>query len=126
MDKVTKKILIVEDEKETRESLMMVFKKEDIHSLGASTGKEAVEIALAERPDLILLDIIMPGMHGIEVINKLREDRWGKEVPIIILTNFPEYPGLPDYIAEMDYEIFSKDKDKQAALVKKVKEKLGL
>lgn len=126
MNNSSKKILVVEDDKKTRVSLMMAFEKEDIQTLGARNGKEAIETALAEKPDLILLDIIMPGMHGIEVINRLQADQWGREVPIIILTNFPEYPGLPDYIAEMNYEIVSKDKDKRETVVKKVKQKLGL
>ena len=126
MNNKTKKILIVEDDRKTREGLIKAFKKEGIIPLGAKTGKEAVEIAFAEKPELILLDIILPGMHGVEVINKLQADRWGREVPVIILTNFPEYPGLPDYIANLDYEIASKEKNKLWEVVKKVKEKLGL
>ena len=47
----------------------------------------ALAHALKDRPDLILLDLIMPKMDGMTVMNKLRQDEWGKTVPIIILTN---------------------------------------
>lgn len=126
MENTTKKILIVEDDDKVRESLTSAFKLENISVFEAQTGREAVEIAFRERPNLILLDIILPGMHGIEVINKLKEDRWGKEVPIMILTNFPEYPGLPDHIKEMNYEIIGKANSSLQELVEKAKKRLGL
>ena len=56
-------------------------------TLEAKNGREGIEIALSKHPDLILLDIIMPEMGGIATLEKIREDSWGKNVPIIILTN---------------------------------------
>ncbi len=50
-------------------------------------GKVGVKLALKERPQLILLDLIMPEMDGMEAFKMIREDTWGANVPIIILTN---------------------------------------
>ena len=46
-----------------------------------------MELALSKHPDLILLDLIMPEMDGMSVLKKIREDKWGVTVPVIILTN---------------------------------------
>lgn len=53
----------------------------------AMDGEEGLKMALEEHPDLILLDLMMPKMDGMTTMKKLREDAWGKTVPIIILTN---------------------------------------
>jgi two-component system response regulator (stage 0 sporulation protein A) len=59
-------------------------------------GEEALQLAFKEHPDLILLDILMPRMDGLVTMDKLREDVWGKTVPIIVLTNL----GPDDKITE--------------------------
>lgn len=65
--------------------------KEEFHALGAKDGEEGLELALKEKPDLILLDVIMPKMDGMTMMKKLRKDNWGKKVPIILLLiNFYE------------------------------------
>lgn len=82
------KILIVEDEKP-----MLMSLKDNLsaagfeHLLEAKDGEEGLVLALKEQPDLILLDILMPKMDGMTMMQKLREDAWGKKVKIIILTN---------------------------------------
>ncbi len=53
----------------------------------ATDGEEGLNMALKEKPDLILLDILLPKIDGTTVMQKLREDSWGKTVPIILLTN---------------------------------------
>lgn len=86
-----KKILIVEvveDEISLRNALRDKLVREGFTMLEAKDGEEGLEIALREHPDLILLDIIMPKMDGIEMMKQLREENeWGKKVPIILLTN---------------------------------------
>jgi len=84
---VTKKILIIEDERSLREALVDILSLKNFQPLSAKNGKEGVKIALKEHPNLILLDLIMPKMDGKTVIKKIREDAWGQNVPIIILTN---------------------------------------
>lgn len=53
----------------------------------AADGEEGLKIALQDHPDLVLLDLMMPKMDGMTMMKKLRQDEWGKSVPIIILTN---------------------------------------
>ena len=82
-----KTILIVEDEQDLREALADKLTREAFTVLEAKNGKEGLDKALGEHPDLILLDIVMPEMDGMTVLRKLREDTWGKTVPVILLTN---------------------------------------
>ena len=82
-----KKILIVEDEQDLCEALIDKLGREGFLPRGAKDGEEGLELALKEHPDLILLDIVMPKMDGMTMFKKLREDKWGKNVPVILLTN---------------------------------------
>lgn len=83
---MAKKILIVDDEEYIVELLRINLKKQGYEPICAYSGTEALEQAQKMRPDLILLDIMMPDMDGLETCRKLREDRMMKKVPIIILS----------------------------------------
>lgn len=86
-----KRILIVEvveDDASERNALRDMLTHESFSILEAKDGEEGLEVALREHPDIILLDLSMPKMDGMTMMHKLREDEWGKEVSIIILTNF--------------------------------------
>ena len=87
MAEQNKTILIVEDEQDLREALADKLTREKFTVLEAKNGKEGLDIALEKHPDLILLDIVMPEMDGMTVLRKLREDAWGREVAVILLTN---------------------------------------
>lgn len=88
MTKIEKKILIVEDEASLRGALRDKLSLEGFTALEAKNGEEGLAVALRERPDLILLDIVMPKMDGMTMLKKLRaENEWGKSAPVIILTN---------------------------------------
>jgi CheY-like chemotaxis protein len=80
-------ILVVEDDQYYQKILSTKLSNEGYHVLLAENGEKGLETALREHPDLILLDIKMPIMDGTTVMSKLREDEWGKGVPIIMLTN---------------------------------------
>jgi DNA-binding response OmpR family regulator len=82
-----KKILVVEDEEP-----MLVILRDSLAEAGfavvtAKNGEEGLAKAYQERPDLVLLDVVMPKMDGVTMMKKLRMDPWGKAVPIIFLTN---------------------------------------
>ncbi|OGE87883.1 MAG: hypothetical protein A3J07_04205 [Candidatus Doudnabacteria bacterium RIFCSPLOWO2_02_FULL_49_13] len=83
------KILIVEDEEIIRKLYVEELRDQGFFMLAATNGKEGLEIALREKPDLILLDILMPVMSGLEMMDKLRAEggQYGKTVSIILLTN---------------------------------------
>ena len=85
MDK--KKILIVEDEESMLGAISDYLENQQFATLKARDGEEGLGIALKEHPDLVLLDIIMPKIDGMLMLQKLRQDEWGKKAPVIILTN---------------------------------------
>lgn len=80
-------ILVIEDEEVLRSTLVETLRRSGYETLEAKDGKEGFEIALKNRPDLILLDLILPIMSGVDSLKKIRRDTWGKSVPVIILTN---------------------------------------
>ncbi len=90
MAKTRNKILIVEDDLDLLEVLRKKFTLEKFQVSQAPDGKIGLEEALRNHPDLILLDILMPVMDGMTMLGKLREDSWGKEVPVILLTNLSD------------------------------------
>ena len=85
--KIKKTILVIEDEKNIRESIVDTLRLKDFLTLEASNGQEGVNLALEKHPDLILLDLLMPVMDGMTALKFIREDQWGKNVPVVILTN---------------------------------------
>jgi len=82
-----KTILIIEDEKSLRNAVVDLLHAKSFLVIEAKNGREGMELALSKHPDLILLDLIMPEMDGMSVLKKIREDKWGVTVPVIILTN---------------------------------------
>ena len=82
------KILIVEDNPLNMRVIEMTLKAENYVLLEASDGEEALEMVMRERPDLILMDIRLPGMSGLEVTRKLRETPAFSHTPIIGLTAY--------------------------------------
>lgn len=82
-----KKILIVDDRSEVRELVEVTLEVENYQILQASSGEKAVEIARREKPDLILMDIMMPGgMDGLETTRILKKDPETKNCSVIMLT----------------------------------------
>ena len=79
-------ILIVDDNVGARRSIEALLANGRYHLLLASSGLEALEMAQAHHPDLILLDVMMPGMNGFEVCQAIREDPRLSEIPIIMIT----------------------------------------
>ena len=75
---------------------------------------------------MILLDIIMPRKHGLEVLASLKKDDWGKVVPVIVLTNAPDYPGFANLTQGWHYEIMVKSNSTPEQVVGKVKDKLKI
>lgn len=122
------KIAIIEDDKLLSKMLSERLGEEGFEVIYAHDGKQGLEMVLDEHPDLILLDAIMPIMDGIEMAQKLRQDEWGKNVPVIYLSNFvrldvlmktdPEMTGVEDLIIKGDLTV--------EEMVEKIKEKLKI
>jgi len=92
MIKLSKKILllIVEDEIILADTLEEKLKSEGFEVIKAYNGEEGLNIALTKHPNLILLDLLLPKIDGMTVFKKIRNDIWGKAVPVIILTNLSD------------------------------------
>ena len=80
------KVLIVEDHPDMRDLLGLIVERLGYLPVLANEGEEGVEKAIAEKPNLILLDMVMPKMDGREVARKLRANPETKEIPILAIT----------------------------------------
>jgi len=83
---VKEKILIVEDEKDIIKMLEYNLKKEGFKVIDARDGEDALDLAVREYPDLVLLDLMLPGMDGLEVCKALKKEPKTSLIPIIMLT----------------------------------------
>ena len=81
-----KKILIVEDHADMRELLAWQIELTGFVPITAKLDKEGVEKAMAEKPDLILMDVMMPGMDGLDAVRQLRAHPETKDIPILAAT----------------------------------------
>jgi two-component system, cell cycle response regulator DivK len=81
-----KKILIVEDNEDNRELAVKVLRNKGFETVTAVDGEEAIEKAVSEKPDLILLDISLPKLDGYEVAKRLKSMEDFKEIPIVAFT----------------------------------------
>ena len=84
MDK--KRILIVDDEPDLVETLEVRLRQEDYECLTAHNGHKGLELARTEKPDLVILDIMLPGMDGYKVARLLKFQKELKHIPIIMLS----------------------------------------
>ena len=113
------KVMIVDDDKNICELLRLYFEKEGFKTVIANDGQTAIDISKTEKPDLILLDIMMPGLDGWQV---LREVRKYSEVPIIMLSakgeTFDKVLGLE--LGADDYIVKPFDSKEVVARVKAV------
>ncbi|MFH1780657.1 MAG: response regulator [Candidatus Nealsonbacteria bacterium] len=84
---MNKKILLIEDEAALQKTLGDVLGQEGYIVMSALDGEIGLKMAQAETPDLILLDLVLPKMHGFEVLKALKENIATKDIPVIVLTN---------------------------------------
>lgn len=123
---ISKKILVVENEVSTRKILVDKLRRENFTVLEAKDGFEGLTIALAEHPDLILTDIFMPKMDGMEMLNELHKDLWGKQVAVIILSNLDDDSNVVEKIKHSNYDYLLKVNYNLSTLIDKIKIKLGI
>ncbi|HMI54283.1 MAG TPA: response regulator [Candidatus Saccharimonadales bacterium] len=87
MSAAAKKILLVEDSDTTRlTNRIMISKRTGYTVIPVANGAEALKLARTERPDLVLMDIMMPGMDGLEVCRRMRKQEATERIPIVLLT----------------------------------------
>jgi CheY-like chemotaxis protein len=106
-------ILIVEDETPIREALRDKLTQEGYAVTEARNGAEGLASALKDHPDLILLDLLMPVMPGMEALTALRKDTWGAHAKVLLLTNVNEREmlaqalelGVTSYVVKSDWKL---------------------
>ena len=107
------KILIAEDEDILCKVLEEKFEDENFKVITASTGDIVIDLARKNKPDMILLDILMPKLNGIDVLAKLKKDDSLKSIPVIMISNLNEDQkieealklGAVDYLVKTDHPI---------------------
>jgi CheY-like chemotaxis protein len=86
--KEMKKILIVEDNEKNMYLISFILKKNSYEVIEATSGEQGVELAIKEKPDMIIMDIQLPGIDGLEATKRLRASKADGEIPIIALTSY--------------------------------------
>jgi DNA-binding response OmpR family regulator len=120
-----KKILFIEDESALQKTFRDVLEKEGYEMISALDGESGLRLAKSEKPDLILLDLILPRKDGFEVLKELKEDEATKEIPVIVLTNLEDIQsvekaielGATTYLVKAQYTL--------EEVIQKVKKALG-
>jgi CheY-like chemotaxis protein len=92
-----RKILVIDDEPDVVSYLSAFLEDEGFQVLTAGNGPDGLTLAREEAPDLITLDITMPGMSGIEVLTTLRRDAHLQGLPVVIVTGVTSFDKLTDY-----------------------------
>ncbi len=104
------KIAIIEDDPVISQMYLMKFEADDFEVQAADNGRDGVRLVEKFSPDIVLLDIQMPEMDGPEALKEIRSKAWGKNTPVIILTNLGEEEapknlralGIHSYIVKAD------------------------
>lgn len=95
------KIAIIEDDQTISQMYRIKFESENFSVETAENGKLGLELIENLKPDIVLLDLMMPEMNGDEMLEKLRATDWGKNIKVIILTNVGEQE-LPDKVKHLN------------------------
>ena len=118
---MAKTILLVEDDKFLRELISKKLLKENFKVSEATDGEEGLKKIKEEKPDLVLLDLILPGIDGFEVLSKVKTDPELTEIPVIVLSNLGQKEeverglklGARDYLVKANFTL--------SEIIKKVK-----
>ena len=121
---MSKVILFIEDESALQKTFGEILKQEGYEMISALDGEIGLRLAKIKKPDLILLDLVLPKRHGFEVLKELKEDEETKKIPVIVLTNLEKIEdvdkalelGATTYLVKAQYSLVE--------LVEKIKKAL--
>lgn len=108
-----KKILIIEDESALQKTLGEMLFQQGYEILSALNGEIGLKLAQSKKPDLILLDLILPKIHGFDVLKKIKDNPETREIPVIVLTNLESIEdikkamelGATTYLVKANYSL---------------------
>ena len=120
-----KKILFIEDESALQKNFGEILSQEGYEMISALDGEIGLRLAKDKKPDLILLDLVLPKIHGFEVLKQLKTDKETKDIPVIVLTNLEGIGdvdkalglGATTYLVKAQYGL--------EEIVEKIKKALG-
>jgi len=108
-----KRILFIEDEAALQKTFGDILKSEGFEVISALNGETGLNLAKKENPDLILLDLILPKIHGLDVLKEIKQNENTKNIPVIVLTNIESIDkidkalelGAMTYLVKSDYSL---------------------
>lgn len=120
-----KRILFIEDEAALQKTFSDILKSEGFEVISALNGESGLSLMKREKPDLVLLDLILPKIHGLDVLKKMKQDESIKNIPVIVLTNVESIEeidkalelGATTYLVKSDYSL--------EEVIAKIKKALG-
>jgi CheY-like chemotaxis protein len=120
-----KTVLIVDDNELVRKSLAASLITNEVVVETAANGKEGLEMAEKLHPHLVITDVHMPEMDGLQMIDKIRESEWGKKVPIIVMTVDEGTDSINKALEAGITVYLSKNTTDPAGVVSQIKTALG-
>lgn len=118
----SKSILIIEDNSDMGYALVVMLQAANYKTIVATDGETGLDMALQQHPDAILLDLKLPKLSGKTVLHKLREDEWGKRVPVIVLTNEDDTESIADTVEHSAQGYFIKAETRLDTIVDSLSE----
>lgn len=122
----TKTILLVEDDQDLLSLMAKKLTDEGFKAMAVATGQQALDYLASQKPDLVLLDILLPDIDGLSVLNEIATQPKTKDLPVIILSNLADQGSIEQAAAIGQYEYLVKAKTDLSEVVKKIKEKLNI
>lgn len=123
---MAKKILLVEDDLDLLNLMKIKLTQEGFNVIPVETGQDALNYLKKELPDLVLLDILLPDIDGLTILNEIATNPKTKALLVIILSNLADQGSFEQAAAIGKYEYLVKAKTDLSDLVKKIKDKLGI
>ena len=121
-----KKILCIEDDTFLLDLISNKFINSGIMAIGAHTGTDGLLIAASEKPDMILLDLMLPDMRGSEVLERIKSDLGTKNIPVIIFSNLSDKEEIVKSLAHGAMEYLIKSNTLPSEVVEIVAKHLGV
>ncbi|MCK5085476.1 response regulator [Candidatus Parcubacteria bacterium] len=121
MENKKKKIIIIEDDKFLLKAYEIKFKQSDFDVILATDGISGFELAEKEKPSLIILDLMLPGMNGFEFLKKIKSDEKLKNIPIIVVSNLGQKNDCEKAIKLGAKEFLIKTNYSLEEIIKKIK-----
>jgi DNA-binding response OmpR family regulator len=120
-----KTILFIEDESALQKTFGEIIAQDGYQMISALDGETGLRVAKEKKPDLILLDLILPKIHGFDVLKKLKEENETRDIPVIVLTNLETFEdvekalklGATTYLVKANYSL--------EEILEKIKKALG-